>query len=95
MATAALSHTEATTRRLGPDDAFWTRLHEHFSQGELVELACFIALAMGQQRGMRPRNIDHHQVMADTFVATAPGGHAALKAQRGASAPGNPSRPAR
>ena len=31
------------------DDDLWTRLHEHFSQPELVELGYFIAFTLGQQ----------------------------------------------
>ncbi len=70
---AALSYAEAITWRLEPDDAFWERLHRHFNEEELVELACFIALTMGQQSWIRLLNIDHHQVMAGTSVAMAPG----------------------
>ena len=70
---AALSYAEAITWRLDPDDAFWARLHDHFTEEELVELACFISLTMGQQSWIRLLNIDHHQVMAGTSVAMAPG----------------------
>ncbi len=63
---AALSYAEAITWRLDPDDNFWNRLHSHFSEEELVELACFIALTMGQQSWIRLLNIDHYQVMAQT-----------------------------
>jgi len=31
------------------DDALWERLHEHFSEPELVELGYFIAFTLGQQ----------------------------------------------
>lgn len=70
---AALSYAEAITWRLDPDDAFWARLHRNFSEEELVELAGFIALTMGQQSWIRLLNIDHHQVMAGTAAALAPG----------------------
>jgi AhpD family alkylhydroperoxidase len=70
---AALAYAEAITWRLSPDDAFWQRLHGHFSEEELVELACFISLTMGQQSWIRLLNIDHHQVMAGTSAAMAPG----------------------
>ncbi len=46
---AALAYAEAITWRLETDDAFWERLHRHFTEPELVELGCFIALTMGQQ----------------------------------------------
>ncbi len=63
---AALSYAEAITWRLEPDDHFWDRLHSHFTEEEMVELACFIALTMGQQSWIRLLNIDHYQVMAET-----------------------------
>ena len=70
---AALSYAEAITWRLDPDDAFWERLHRNFSEEELVELACFISLTMGQQSWIRLLNIDHHQVMAGSAASMAPG----------------------
>jgi hypothetical protein len=70
---AALSYAEAITWGLDPDDAFWERLHATFTEEELVELACFITLTMGQQSWIGLLNIDHHQVMAGTAASMAPG----------------------
>jgi len=70
---AALSYAEAITWRLDPDESFWERLHAHFSEEELVELACFISLTMGQQSWIRLLNIDHHEVMAGSAASMAPG----------------------
>jgi alkylhydroperoxidase family enzyme len=70
---AALAYAEAITWRLDTDDAFWDRLRRHFSEPELVELGCFIALTMGQQSWLRLLNIDHHQVLAGTSASMAPG----------------------
>jgi alkylhydroperoxidase family enzyme len=70
---AALSYAEAITWHLDPDDAFWERLDANFTEEELVELACFTALTMGQQSWIRLLNIDHHQVMAGTAASMAPG----------------------
>jgi len=70
---AALAYAEAITWHLDTDDAFWARLHRHFSEPELVELGCFIALTMGQQSWLRLLNIDHHQVLAGTSASMAPG----------------------
>lgn len=70
---AALAYAEAITWRLDTDDAFWERMHQHFSDPELVELGCFIALTMGQQSWLRLLNIEHHQVMAGTSASMAPG----------------------
>ncbi|MGH9082181.1 MAG: carboxymuconolactone decarboxylase family protein [Acidimicrobiales bacterium] len=70
---AALAYTEAITWRLETDDAFWERMHQHFSEPELVELGCFVALTMGQQSWLRLLGIEHHQVMAGTSASMAPG----------------------
>ena len=55
------------------DDAFWDRLHGHFSEPELVELGCFIALTFGQQSWIRLLGIDHHEYLAGTDASMAPG----------------------
>ena len=70
---AALAYAEAITWHLETNDAFWARLHSRFSEPELVELGCFIALTMGQQSWLRLLNIDHHQVLAGTSASMAPG----------------------
>ena len=70
---AALAYAEAITWRLTVDDAFWDRLYAHFSEPELVELGCFIALTMGQQSWLRLLDIEHHEVLPGTSASMAPG----------------------
>ena len=70
---AALAYAEAIVWRLDTDDAFWERMHRHFSEPELVELGCAIGLTFGQQSWLRLLNIEHHQVMAGTSASMAPG----------------------
>jgi alkylhydroperoxidase family enzyme len=70
---AALAYAEAIAWHLDTDDAFWDRLHQHFSEPELVELGCMIGLTFGQQSWLRLLNIDHHQVLAGTAASMAPG----------------------
>jgi alkylhydroperoxidase family enzyme len=70
---AALAYAEAITWDLPADDRFWQRLHQHFSEPELVEIGFFIALTMGQQRWLRTLDIEHHQVLAGTDASMAPG----------------------
>jgi len=70
---AALAYAEAITWHLNVDDAFWERMHKHFSEAELVELGCMIGLTMGQQSWLRLLNIEHHQVLAGTSASMAPG----------------------
>jgi alkylhydroperoxidase family enzyme len=54
------------------DDALWTKLHQHFSNPELVELGFFIALTLGQQRWIKTLGIGHREVLADTSAGLAP-----------------------
>ena len=54
------------------DDALWARLHQHFSNPELVELGFFIALTLGQQRWIKTLGIGHREVLADTSTGLAP-----------------------
>ena len=48
-------------------------MHAHFSEAELVELGCFVALTFGQQSWLRMLDIEHHQVLAGTSASMAPG----------------------
>ena len=70
---AALAYAEAIAWRLDTDDAFWDRMHAHFSEPELVELGCAIGLTLGQQSWLRLLNIEHHEVMPGTSASMAPG----------------------
>jgi len=70
---AALAYTEAIVWRLETDDAFWARVRRHFTEPELVELGCFVALTFGQQSWIRMLDIDHHQYMAGSSASMAPG----------------------
>jgi alkylhydroperoxidase family enzyme len=70
---AALAYAEAITWRLESSDELWERLGRHFSEPELVELGCFIALTMGQQSWLRLLDIEHHEVLAGTSASMAPG----------------------
>jgi alkylhydroperoxidase family enzyme len=70
---AALAYAEAIVWRHQTDDAFWERLYTHFTEPQLVELGCMIGLTLGQQSWLRLLNIEHHQVLAGTSAAMAPG----------------------
>jgi alkylhydroperoxidase family enzyme len=70
---AALAYTEAIAWRLDVDDDFWKRMHEHFTEAELVELGCCVALTFGQQSWIRLLGIDHHEYLAGTDASMAPG----------------------
>lgn len=70
---AALAYAEAIAWRMETDDAFWDRMYRHFSEPELVELGCFVALTYGQQSWIRLLGIDHHQYLAGSSGSMAPG----------------------
>ena len=84
---AALAYAEAIAWHLNTDDAFWERMHRHFSEPELVELGCMIGLTLGQQSWLRLLNIDHHQVLAGTTASMAPGYETAEALSRSKSSP--------
>ncbi len=54
------------------DEALWAKLHQHFSDSELVELGFFIGLTLGQQRWIKTLGIGHREVLADTTTGLAP-----------------------
>ena len=70
---AALAYAQAIAWGEQDLDGLWKRLHAHFSEPELVELGCFIALTFGQQSWIRLLGIDHHQYLAGTDASMAPG----------------------
>ena len=46
----------------GADDSVWARLHEHFSDAQIVELGSFIALTFGQQRVIKTWQVGHGEL---------------------------------
>jgi len=70
---AALAYAQAIAWNEPDRDGLWGRLNAHFSEAELVELGCAIALTFGQQSWIRLLDIDHHQYMAGTAASMAPG----------------------
>ncbi len=70
---AALAYAQAIAWNEQDRDGLWDRLHAHFSEPELVELGCVIALTFGQQSWIRLLDIDHHQYMAGSAASMAPG----------------------
>jgi alkylhydroperoxidase family enzyme len=57
---AALSLADAIAWRRDTDEAFWQRLHRHFSDEQLVEVGYFIGFTLGQQSFYRILNLDAH-----------------------------------
>ena len=49
----------------------WERLHQHFTDAELVELGYFVALTFGQQKWIKTLNLGHLEVAADTTAGLA------------------------
>lgn len=63
-------------------DDMWERLHEHFTEPQLVELGHFIALTLGQQRFLKTVGIKHGEVLADTVAGLAPAEAQRVRMQR-------------
>jgi AhpD family alkylhydroperoxidase len=64
---AALAYTDAIVwDQTRADDKLWARLHERFTDPELVELGYFVALTSGQQRWIRTLDLQHLEIMGDT-----------------------------
>lgn len=63
-------------------DDLWVRLHEHFTEPQLVELGHFIALTLGQQRFLKTVGVKHGEVLADTVAGLAPAEAERLHIQR-------------
>ena len=66
-------------------DDLWLRLHEHFTEPQLVELGHFIALTLGQQRFLKTVGIRHGEVLADTVAGLAPAEAERLNVKRASS----------
>src|ERR1700761_1197744 len=64
------------------DDELWGRLHEHFTEPQLIELGHFIALTLGQQRFLKTVGVRHGEVLADTDAGLAPEEAARLHASQ-------------
>jgi alkylhydroperoxidase family enzyme len=63
----ALTYTSAIIWNASiADDALWEKLHQHFTEPELVELGSFVALTFGQQRWIKTLGIGHGEVLGDT-----------------------------
>ncbi|HEX8981906.1 MAG TPA: hypothetical protein VF792_03980 [Ktedonobacterales bacterium] len=69
----ALTYTSAIVWESSlADDALWQKLHEHFTNEELVELGFFIGLTLGQQRWIKTLGIGHNEFLAGTGGGLAP-----------------------
>ena len=64
---AALAYTSMLVwNPEGVDDASGTRLREHFTEEEIVELGSFVCITFGQQRVIKTWGVGHGEFLADT-----------------------------
>jgi alkylhydroperoxidase family enzyme len=63
------------------DDDVWAKLHEHFTEPEIVELGYFIGLTTGQQKFLKTLDIKHGELGLDSTAGLAPGVAATLTGQ--------------
>lgn len=68
---AALAYAQAIAWNEQDLDGLWSRMHEHFTEPELVELGCFVALTFGQQSWIRLLEIGHQQYDVEGIDSTA------------------------
>jgi AhpD family alkylhydroperoxidase len=61
------------------DDEVWAKLHEHFTEPEIVELGYFIGLTMGQQLFLKTLGIKHGELDAESTAGLAPDAAARLR----------------
>src|ERR671936_1860090 len=60
---AALDYADAITwDPTSADDALWARLHEHFSEPELVEIGYAVGVFAGGQRWIHTLQVKHGEV---------------------------------
>src|SRR3954447_730498 len=70
---AALAYAEAIAWRLDPTDELWERMHQHFSEPQLVELGGVFALPFAPQCWIRLLGMGPHEYLAGTDASMAPG----------------------
>jgi AhpD family alkylhydroperoxidase len=63
------------------DDEVWAKLHEHFTEPEIVELGYFIGLTMGQQKFLKTLGIKHGELGRENTAGLAPDVAAAFTAR--------------
>jgi alkylhydroperoxidase family enzyme len=68
---AALAYAQAIAWNEQDRDGLWARLDAHFSEAELVELGCFVALTFGQQSWIRLLEIGHQEYAVDGIDSVA------------------------
>lgn len=56
----------------GASDEVWTKLREHFSDAQIVELGCFIAVTFGQQRVIKTWQVGHNELPGEPGAGLAP-----------------------
>ena len=70
---AALLYTSALVwNPESVDEELWSRLREHFTEEQLVELGYFVAITYGQQRWIKTLGIGHGEVLDLTRAGLAP-----------------------
>ena len=50
----------------GADEMVWTRLRQHFTDEQIIELGSFVCLTYGQQRVIKTWGVGHGEFLADT-----------------------------
>ncbi len=57
----------------GATEEVWAELRKHFSDAQIVELGCFIAVTFGQQRVIKTWQVGHNELPGEPGAGLAPG----------------------
>ncbi len=57
----------------GANDEVWAALRRHFTDAQIVELGCFIAVTFGQQRVIKTWQVGHNELPGEPGAGLAPG----------------------
>jgi alkylhydroperoxidase family enzyme len=56
----------------GATETVWSRLREHFTDEQIVELGAFVSLTYGQQRVIKTWGVGHNELPATAGAGLAP-----------------------
>jgi alkylhydroperoxidase family enzyme len=56
----------------GATETVWSRLREHFTDEQIVELGAFVSLTYGQQRVIKTWGVGHNELPAAAGAGLAP-----------------------
>ncbi|HEX9496093.1 MAG TPA: hypothetical protein VGA38_10065 [Candidatus Limnocylindria bacterium] len=56
----------------GADERVWSRVREHFTDEQIIELGAFVSLTYGQQRLIKTWGVGHNELPGEAGAGLAP-----------------------